>query len=97
MARKPQHSSEDSAYLHAAIAQIMDNMGRGGLSFVARETGMTPSALRKRMLRPDTAFDGPTLRAAILVMELRRGARPPEPAEDTQAPEAEEDQLPDHQ
>lgn len=64
--------SEDSKALHQAISAVIKAHGRGGLAMVARETGMTSSALRKRLQHPGTAFDACTLRAVVLVMELRR-------------------------
>lgn len=89
MKRKPKATTEDSELLHAAITEIVNDYGRGGLSFVAKELNMTTSAMRKRLLRPETAFDGPTLRACILVMELKRQKteqqQPPAQSSDTQA------------
>lgn len=88
MRRKQPTPSADSEALHTAISQIIRDHGRGGLTFVAREIGMSASALRKRMQHASTAFDAPTLRGAILVMELRRSRSDgtPEPTVDTPAP-----------
>lgn len=78
--------SEDSASLQTAIETVMERMGRGGLSFVAREVGLTPSALQKRLKNPAKAFDAPTLRAALLIVELKKAEdQPLAPAEDTPA------------
>lgn len=68
--------SEDSQSLHEAITRAMDAYGRGALTLFAAECGMTPSGFLKRMKNPSTAFDGPTLRAVLLVMELRKQAQP---------------------
>lgn len=88
MPRKPtpdQQSQDDSATLHEAVQSIIDGMGHGGLSYVAERIGMTPSALRKRLLVPGKAFDAPTVRASLLVLELNQ-----QPAEELETPEAPE-------
>ena len=89
----------DSAALHEAIERIITETGRGGLAMAAREIGMTSSALRKRMQNPHTAFDEPTLRAAIFAIEInrQRAAPTPEPTGDTQARLSPEPASPDHQ
>lgn len=83
--------ASDSEALHDAIQGIIDDRGRGGLSYVAERLGITASCLQKRLKVPGKAFDAPTLRGALLVIELRRsqaaGDQPPEPSADTQAPE----------
>lgn len=92
MARQPskpdQSAQDDSAALHAAVQEVIDEMGRGGLSWMAERVGMTVSALRRRLLVPGKAFDAPTLRAVATLMELRREqeAQPPAPTEDTPEP-----------
>lgn len=85
MPRKTKDQNGDSSALHEAVSAIITDRGRGGLSFVAREIGMTPSALKKRLADPTKAFDGPTLRAAILVMELQKQANPAAPSTETTA------------
>lgn len=95
MARKPQKpdqsAQDDSAALHTAIQEIIDGMGRGGLSWMAERVGMTVSALRRRLLVPGKAFDAPTLRAIAVLLELRSEqsqVQPPEPEPDTSEPAA---------
>lgn len=79
----------DSEALHTAIQALIEKRGRGGLTTVAEELGVTPSMLQKRLKVPGKAFDAPTLRAAILIVQSQAAeqARPPEQDADTQAQE----------
>src|SRR4051812_20448466 len=79
----------DSETLHDSIQTLIDQYGRGGLSYYAERLGVTPQMLQKRLKVPGNAFDAPTLRAAVLVMQINDGqAQLPEPSERTQAHEA---------
>jgi hypothetical protein len=67
----------DADVLRDIIAAIIDGLGHGGLSYVARRTGMSVSAFRRRMMTP-CPFDGPTMRALLLVNECRAAASDPD-------------------
>lgn len=92
MARKPTPTpldASDSQSLHEAIQTLIDRFGRGGLSHYAERIGVTPSMLQKRLKTPGKAFDAPTIRASLLVLEaIRSEDQPPEQAEHNPAPEA---------
>ena len=62
---------EDAELLRSIIAAMMDGLGRGGLSWMARKLGTTPSNLRKRMQSNAGAFDAITLRASLLALALK--------------------------
>lgn len=62
---------EDSQTLHTVISALITGRGRGGLSWMARKLGTTPSNLRKRLASAAGAFDPMTLRAALLVLAQR--------------------------
>ena len=59
-------SEPDSQALAEAVNALMAGMGRGGLTWIAERLGMSPSAMRKRLLA-DASFDAPTMRAVILL------------------------------
>lgn len=68
--RKHDEEDHDAAGLQEVIVAIWKGMGRGGLTYLSNRLGMTPSALRKRLLSPN-AFDAVSLRALLLVVELK--------------------------
>lgn len=90
MKRKPAAETEDSAILCESILQVIKEGGRGMQAEIAREIGITANALGKRLRRPGSAFDGPTLRATLYIAAVvtsRSEAQPPSPTEDTPAPQ----------
>lgn len=71
MKRKAAPHSEESLILCESVQTIITEHGRGGLSMMAGRLGMTASALQKRLRRPYTAFDAPTLLAVLNVMAIK--------------------------
>lgn len=72
---------EDAELLRSIIAAMMEGLGRGGLSWMARKLGTTPSNLRKRMQSNAGAFDAITLRASLLALSLKAEKFAAEPVE----------------
>jgi hypothetical protein len=72
--RKKPKPDPDSEALRAAIGAIVIGLGDGGLSHMARELGITPSNLRKRLVTAVQGFDAATFRAAMLLMQNKAGA-----------------------
>lgn len=72
---------EDALLLQGIIADMIDGMGHGGLSWMARKIGITPTNLKKRLESARGAFDAPTLRAALLVLAHKAEKFDTEPIE----------------
>ncbi len=68
--------------LSGVIEAMTAAMGHGGLTWLAGRLGMTPSAMRKRLLLPGCGFDAVTMRAVILVTGMRAD-RHTEPVDST--------------
>lgn len=69
--RNKTEPDEDGQTLHTIVSALITGHGRGGLSWMARKLGTTPSNLRKRLASAAGAFDPMTLRAALLVLAQR--------------------------
>lgn len=70
----PTKTNDDAAQaiaIQQAIAAIVEGLGRGGLTRIARTLGMTPSALLKRLQKVDGGFDLPTFRAVAMLTESK--------------------------
>ena len=80
---KKNATGSDSEALSVAIAALMTGMGRGGLTYLAERLGMTPSAMRKRLLST-APFDEPTMRATLLIGSTRAEDFQDYPLESTQ-------------
>ncbi len=57
--------------LRGALVALMTGIGRGGLSTISAALQMTPSAMRKRLQKPDGGLDVPTLRCVSLLMSTK--------------------------
>lgn len=66
--KKPAPIDPGVKMLRDILAAMSAGMRRGGLTFLAGKLGMSPSNTRKRMVSTTGGFDGPTLRAALLVL-----------------------------
>jgi hypothetical protein len=61
----------DAENLRNAVIALYTGFGRGGLSWAANRLGMSPTALRKRLLSPSSGFDAPTMRAILLIQQSK--------------------------
>lgn len=72
--KRRRHTPEpdsDSQALRGAVLSIVTGMGHGGLTWFAKQLRITPSNLKKRLTKSIEAFDGPTMRACLLLTELK--------------------------
>lgn len=68
--RKPK-AHPDAEALRTVLLAMIQAIGHGGLTHVAAQLGMTPSALRKRMLRPGGGFDAATMLATTYIVATK--------------------------
>jgi hypothetical protein len=69
--RRTPKPDSDSQALRGAVLAIITGMGNGGLTWFAKQLGITRSNLRKRLTTAVQGFDGPTMRACLLINQLR--------------------------
>lgn len=70
---------QDAALLGEILTSIIQAQGRGGLTWAATKLDISPSNLLKRLKSPAGAFDGPTLRAALLILGCKAEKRADKP------------------
>jgi len=71
----PEETDQTEA-LAAVLRAIIEGYGRGGLTYASEKLGMTPSALRKRLMRIGGGFDSATMSCIALVMSLKDHGEP---------------------
>lgn len=69
--RRKQPVSSQSRNMQAAILALIEGYGHGGLSWMAKQLGLTPSTLRQRLISVSGGFDAATMLGAVLLMESR--------------------------
>lgn len=71
--RKRHHPKpdRDAVAMRDALLSIVTGIGNGGLTLVARQLGMTPSSLRKRLVTANIGFDAPTMRAVMMLADMK--------------------------
>jgi len=66
--KKKKPASPDAEALRGLLLAMMSAIGHGGLTYLSQALGMSPSALRKRLLRPGGGFDAATMSAVAFVV-----------------------------
>ena len=75
MSKTPKPIDQDAQALSGLVNALVAGMGHGGLTYFANQLGLSPSTLKKR-LATNAAFDAPTMRAVILIQQLRVSEEP---------------------
>ena len=66
--KKRKAVNPDAEALRGLLLAMMGAIGHGGLTYLSQALGMSPSALRKRLLRPGGGFDAVTMSAVAFVV-----------------------------
>lgn len=67
----PEPAGEDALALADVLRSIVLGGGHGELTATATALGMTPSALRKRLLREGAGLDEPSIKAVVLIADRK--------------------------